>query len=31
MRRNFQALALSLGGLFAVAGSAMLILWVMVN
>jgi hypothetical protein len=31
VRRNLQALALSLGGLLALAGSALLVLWVVVN
>jgi hypothetical protein len=31
MRRDLQALVLSLGGLLAVAGSALLVLWAVIN
>ena len=31
MRRDIQALVLSLGGLLAVAGSALLVLWAVIN
>jgi len=31
MRRDLQALVLSLGGLFAVTGSALLVLWAVIN